>query len=104
MAALGGCSPQPQTGCPPIEKLANRDAAADARAALARGDRRLLMLGGVFGAAPPLGVTNANLHLDQVKIMEGTSDDPSKACDSQRATAETYARNYNRIIMPEAGR
>jgi hypothetical protein len=103
MAALGGCSSQHQTGCPPIEKLARRDAAADARAALAWGDRRLLVLNGEFGAFPP-GVTSTNLRLDQVRIMEGTSNKPSKACDRLRGTAETYAIKYNRIIIPEAGR
>lgn len=98
MAALGGCSSQHQTGCPVIEQLAHNDAAADARAALARGDRRLLVLNGAFGAMLPPGVTSTNLRLDQVRIMEGTSNNPSKACDLLRGTAENYAIKYNRII------
>lgn len=104
LVALGGCSPQPEPGCPPIEKLARRDAAADARAALARGDRRLLMLNGPFGASGPPGVTSPNLRLDQVRIMEGTSNNPSDACDRLRATAEAYATRYNQAITGETGR
>lgn len=102
LAALGGCSSQHPAGCPPIEKLAHSDAAADASAALSRGDRRFLMLNGPFGAMGPPGVTVAKLRLDQVRMMEGTSKDPSDACDRLRGTAEAYAIKYNRVIAGEA--
>jgi hypothetical protein len=104
LVALGGCSPQSQPGCSQIENLARRDAATNARAALARGDRRLLMLNGPFGAMGPPGVTSTSLRLDQVRIIEGTSNSASKACDRLRGTAETYAMKYNRILEGEAGR
>jgi hypothetical protein len=101
---LAGCSPQPSSGCPPIEKLIHQDAAADARAALARGDRRLLMLNGPFGAIGPPGVESPNLRFDQVRIMEGTSKNPTEACDRLRSSAEAYATKYNQAIVGKTGR
>lgn len=100
LAALTSCKSNPQTGCPAIEKLAHRDPATDARAALARGDRHLLALGGFVGVVP--GAVNANI--DQAQIMEGTSDVRTDACARQRANAETYATKYNQVIMGEAGK
>ena len=100
IAALSSCSPPNQTGCPAIEKLAHRDAAADARIALARGDRRILMLGGFAGQTP--GVVNADGR--DVRMMEGTSDTETGACWRQGATAEAYAAKYNRTMVGQAGK
>ena len=95
IAALAGCTSQPPAGCPAIEKLAHRDAAADARAALAKGDRHLLMLGGFVGSVP--GVENSDGY--QTEMIEGTSDVKTGACAPQGATAEAYATKYNQTIV-----
>ena len=95
IAALAGCGSQPPAGCPAIEKLAHQDAAADARVALAKGDRHLLMLGGFVGSVP--GVENSDGY--QTEMVEGTSDIKTEACARQGATAEAYATKYNQTIV-----
>lgn len=104
LVPLAACSPQAPSSCPAIEKLTHQDAAADARAALAQGDRRLLMLDGPFGAMGPPGVGISDLRPEQVRIMEGTSRDPTEACDRVRSTAEAYATKYNRAIVEKNSR
>jgi hypothetical protein len=99
IAALASCTSQPHADCPAIERLAQRDAAADARTALAKGDRHLLMLGGFVGSVP--GVQNPNGHTTQ--MMEGTSDVRTAACAGQRATAEAYATKYNLTVVQGTG-
>jgi hypothetical protein len=99
LVPLAACSPKASPGCPAIERLTQQDAAADARAALARGDSRLLMLDSPFGAMGPAGVGVPNLRFDQLRIMEGTSRDPAEACDRVRGTAEAYATKYNQAIV-----
>jgi hypothetical protein len=94
-AVLTGCTAKPEAGCPTIEKLAHRNAAADARAALAKGDRHLLMLGGFVGSVP--GVENADGYPTQ--MIEGTSDTKTEACARLGATAEIYAAKYNQSIV-----
>lgn len=96
---LTGCTPKPEAGCPAIGRLANRDPVADARAALARGDRHLLMLGGFVRSVP--GVANPGSLPTQ--MMEGTSDTKTEACARQAVTAEAYAGNYNRTIAQATG-
>src|SRR5438045_586774 len=98
-AVLISCTSQPETGCPAIEKLAHRDAVADARAAFAKGDRHLLMLGGFDGTVP--GVEKSAAYPTQ--IIEGTSDVRTEACARQRATAEAYAAKYNQTIAQRTG-
>jgi hypothetical protein len=95
MAALASCTSKPEATCPGIEALAHRDATADARAALARGDRHLLMLGGFVGVVP--GVQDSTAYPTQ--MIEGTSDTTTEACRRQRATAETYATKYNQTVV-----
>jgi hypothetical protein len=95
IAALASCTTQPQAGCPPIDRLAHQDAVADARAALAKGDRHLLMLGGFVGSVP--GVGNSDGY--QTQMIEGTSDVRTEACARQGATAEIYATKYNQTIV-----
>jgi hypothetical protein len=100
IAALTGCTSQREVGCPAIEKLAHRDAAADAGYALAKGDKHLLMLGGYVGSVP--GVQNSDGF--PTEVIAGTSDVRTEACAQQRATAEAYAAKYNQVIVQGAGR
>jgi hypothetical protein len=96
---LTGCTSKPEAGCPAIEKLAHTDPVTDARTALAKGDRHLLMLGGFVGSVP--GVESSDGYPTQ--MIEGTSDVKiTLACAHQRPTAESYATKYNQTIV--AGR
>lgn len=95
LLAVAGCSSQAKVGCPALQALSHRDAAADAREALARGDYRLLMLGGFVGSVP--GVTDPGKHT--TRMLDGTSDTTSDACRRIAATAEAYAVKYNRAIV-----
>jgi hypothetical protein len=96
VVVLGGCTPKADVGCPAIERLAHRDAVADARTALAKGDRHLLMLGGFVGSVP--GVENSDGYPTQ--MIEGTSDAKiTDACARLGPTAEAYATKYNRTIV-----
>lgn len=93
--ALLGCSQNAPQSCPSIERLLHRNAVADARAALAKGDNHLLSLGGFVGSAP--GAENADLT-NTVEI-EGTSDTATGACRRLGNVAETYATKYNQTIV-----
>jgi hypothetical protein len=97
VTALIGCTSQPDPGCPQIERLAQRDAVADAHAALAQGDRHVLMLGGFVPDVP--GVEDTDTDTYPTRFMEGTSDVRTEACARRRATAEAYAAKYNRAIV-----
>ena len=93
---LGGCTTKADVGCPAIERLAHRDAVADARAALAKGDRHLLKLGGFVGSVP--GVENSDGY--QTQMIEGTSDAKiMDGCARLGPAAEAYAAKYNRTIV-----
>jgi hypothetical protein len=94
---VAGCAPRVDDGCPAVSNLVNRDAVADARAALAKGDRKLLMLGGYVGEVP--GVPNVRDH--PTEMMEGTSDTETEACMNPRLrdVAAAYASKYNRTVV-----
>jgi hypothetical protein len=95
LITLAGCTQQRDVGCPAIDALAHRDAVADARNALARGDRHLLMLGGFVGEIP--GVSNSDAYASQ--MVEGTSDTTKDACRRRRSVARAYAARYNQTIV-----
>jgi hypothetical protein len=95
LIALASCTQQPDVSCPSIEMLVQRDAAADARAALAKDDHHLLMLGGYEGEVP--GVPDAAAY--PTRMFEGTSDTTTEACYRQRGEAEAYATKYNQTIV-----
>ena len=97
---LLSCTSRSDAACPTIHNVAQRDADADARAALARGDHYLLMLGGFVGTVP--GVENPGSYPTQV--MEGTSDIETETCARQGATAESYVTKYNQTIVRATGR
>jgi hypothetical protein len=96
---LTGCTSQPEAQCP-IENLSKRDAVADARAALANGDRHLLMVGGFVGTVP--GVEDSESY--PTRMMEGTSDTDIRRCAGQRAAAEAYAAKYNQTVVRATAR
>jgi hypothetical protein len=79
--------------CPSLEKLKSADPVADATAALARGDRNLLMLGGFVATVP--GAEGAT---GPTKSIEGTSDTTTRPCNELRPVAESYARKYNATV------
>ncbi len=94
MIAVASSTSRPEVSCPAIETLEHRDAAADARAALAREDNHLLMLGGFVGSVP--GMSDPGDH--PTRMMDGTSDTTTEACRRARPIAEVYAAKYNETI------
>ncbi|RYD65042.1 MAG: hypothetical protein EOP84_32235 [Verrucomicrobiaceae bacterium] len=95
MFALTCCAPEKPDACPAIDRLRHRNAVADARTALATGDRHLLMLGGYVGTVP--GLSSSSVY--PTKMLEGTSDSNTLACLRQMSLAEIYASKYNRTIV-----
>ena len=95
--ALVACSHKPRDACPSIERLEHRDAAADARTALARGDTHLLSLGGFAGTTP--GADDATTNATNSVEIEGTSDTTTDACRRLGNVAEAYATKYNQTIV-----
>ena len=95
LAAVASCASEPESTCPSVEALAGRNAVADARAALARGDRHLLMLGGFVGEIP--GVRNSGRN--PTRKIEGTSDTATAACRRLGGIAEAYATKYNQTVV-----
>jgi hypothetical protein len=92
-AAVAGCGQANERGCPELDALLRGDPAADAKSALARGDSRLLMVGGFVGGVP------AGLDTKNVRILEGTSDTATKACREREQEAMRYATIYNQAII-----
>jgi hypothetical protein len=94
--ALLACSQRPPQTCPSIEGLLHRDPAADALAALAKGDHHLLTLGGFVGSTP--GAEGMSATTNSMEI-EGTSDTTTEACRRLGAVAEAYATKYNQTVV-----
>lgn len=85
--------------CESLERLKSADPIADAKAALARGDHHLLMVGGYVGTVP--GADHGSLPS---VMIEGTGDTETAACYALRPVAEAYARRYNSAIVGVTGR
>jgi len=94
LVAFNGCTPAPDAHCEVIDRLSRQDAKADADAALARGDNRLLMLGGFSGSIPG----GQSLPNHRTRLLDGTSDTTTDAGRRERHAAETYAKKYNAVI------
>jgi len=94
---LSACHPVER--CPALEKLQRSDPVTDATAASARGDNRLLMLGGYVGTVP--GAEGSNLPN---RLLDGTTDTETEACYRLRGFAEAYALKYNGVIVASQGR
>jgi hypothetical protein len=91
LVGLAGCQKE---ACPELTKLGRANPVADAEAAILRGDRRLLMLGGYVGVIPGAEGTSA-----PTRMLEGTGDANTSACDAMRPVAEKYALAYNRALL-----
>lgn len=85
--------------CENLEKLKSGDPVADAKAALARGDHHILMLGGYVGTTP-----GAETNSLQRVMVDGTGDTATEACRALRPAAEAYALQYNKVIVAGARR
>ncbi len=94
LVALSGCTSTPGARCEVIDRLSHQDAETDAEAAFARGDNRLLMVGGLSGSVPN-GQSTSN---HRTRLLDGTSDTTTDACRRERHTAEAYAAKYNAVI------
>lgn len=92
LVGLGGC--RTKEACPELEKLGRANPVADAGAAASRGDYRLLMLGGYVGVVPGAERTSA-----PTRMLEGTGDANTSACDALRPVAEKYALAYNLTML-----
>ena len=71
----------------------------DARAALAKGDRHLLSLGGFVSSTP--GIADPSSYSTQE--LPATTDTEVGQCGREQGMAEAYAARYNRAIV-QAGR
>jgi len=89
---VGGC--HRQEACPELAKLRRANPVRDAEAAASRGDHRLLMLGGFVGVVPGAERTSV-----PTRMLEGTGDANTNACDAMRPIAENYALAYNRTML-----
>jgi hypothetical protein len=90
-----------------IEQVAklNVDAAeTDARAAIARGDVRLLAVYGITVEVPGVDTNVATLRQQYgLRMLEGTSDAIKGPQDLRlNENARKYAKKYNRIIISES--
>lgn len=91
---LGGLSGCQQEACPALAKLARADPIADAQAASARADHRLLILGGYVGVVPGAEGTSA-----PTRMLAGTSDVNTDECERMRPVAHRYAHAYYAAIL-----
>lgn len=89
---LAGCQ-RHIAACPSLDRLRLADARGDAVAAMGRGDRHLIMLGGYVGTIP--GGEAGNLPTE---LLAGTGDDATTACAALRSSAESYALRYNKTV------
>jgi hypothetical protein len=92
---LGAChASRPPQSCPQLDRMDMAQAKADARRAFARGDRRLLALGGIVPEKPAA----EGLRLP-VRYLPATEDYTSEACGSARLRAKRYAEAYNTTML-----
>ena len=100
---LPGCHPQPKpAGCPELLVLQNRDPRADAISAFGKGDQRFLEMGGYQPTVPGAEDRNGLIKVPpgaSFRMMEGTRDGDSPACDALIGDARAYAKSYNQEIL-----
>lgn len=91
---LMSCSNSKANECPELASLVTRNAVQDATSAFAKGDYRLLSIGGFVGTTP--GVEEVTLP---TRELPGTGDMATEACRRYRKAAVTYAASYNRELL-----
>jgi predicted small lipoprotein YifL len=97
---VAGCGRKPQLElCPAISALGHRDAQQDATKAFQSGDKRLLELGGFQPVVPGVAAPYSFRPGTKFRMLDGTSDMTTAACDDARHTAEVYARRYNQKML-----
>jgi hypothetical protein len=94
LSACGRADKDANATCPALERLKASAPVADATAAAARGDHRLLMLGGFVGVVPAAQGTTV-----PTRLLEGTGDVNTQACFEMRPVAEKYAHAYNLTLL-----
>ncbi|MEO8896298.1 MAG: hypothetical protein ABI450_10490 [Rhizomicrobium sp.] len=88
-----------------VRKLDVKTAASDAKAALARGDKRLLAVYG-FTLSVPGGPQQGDAHIWRdttgLRILDGTSDAiHGEAGRRFNDNARAYAEKYNKVMLSE---
>ena len=87
-----------------LHQIAARDAVADARTAIARGDLRFVAIHGFSTEVPGVTLTERELNQDH-RLIEGTSDfytSPAELALNERA--REYATQYNAEILAARSR
>ena len=97
--ACAGCTSQRNERCQALSRIVRGDPLVDARAALAKGDRHLLSLGGFVSSTP--GIADPSSYSTQE--LPATTDTEVGQCGREQGMAEAYAARYNRAIV-QAGR
>ena len=100
--ALGADHNQPETiGAQQVAQLKPSNAAADAKNALSRGDKRLLAVYGYALELPGIDGDLAKMRaIYGLRLLQGTSD--AYKDEQERAfneSARLYAAAYNRVII-----
>jgi len=117
LGMVGAChreKPDPLERCAGLVGLPQHDPVADADAAFARHDARVLMLGGYGSSAPGVGafgvVTKASdiaeiapyspgTHFVIGRLLPGTSDFETRACFAAKHASRPYVFAYNRRML-----
>jgi hypothetical protein len=114
---LAGChhdTKDPLAACRPLIDLPHHNPVADADAAFARNDARVLMLGGYASSAPgvdsfgvvtkasdiaKLAPYSAGAHFIIGRLLPGTTDYETRACRAVRRASVPYVVAYNRRML-----
>ena len=102
LAAAGcGQSAAEKEGLRELQDLKVERAQADATAALARGDKRLLAIYGLTVEVPGTNYTAEQAgKANGIRILEGTSDTPEGDEEAElNLRARAYAASFNRTIL-----
>jgi hypothetical protein len=86
--------PQQDGGCLELKSLPGRNGEADAKLSFRKGDKRVLMMGGLVGETP-----GAGNYRGGYRVLEGTSDMTTQACRGLRKEATPYVDLYNREMV-----
>ncbi len=88
--------------CPELSALQSHNPKADAMTAFGKGDKRLLEMGGYQPSVPGAEDRNGRIKAPAAstfRMLEGTRDGDSAACDAFGGHARAYAKAYNREML-----